>query len=95
MAAGFQQAMARTKREVLPEVAGPPGHQLQAERPEGDALQDAVQRGGERLRRAPPRPARRRRLQHAHPPGRCVPLPNCLSILYLTVFGKISMEEKY
>lgn len=61
--------MARTEREVLPEVPRPPGYQLQAERPEGDALQDAVQRGGERLRGAPARPARRRGLQPAEPPG--------------------------
>ncbi|KAG7312876.1 hypothetical protein JYU34_001262 [Plutella xylostella] len=61
--------MAGAEREVLPKIPRPPGHQLQAERPEGSPLQESVQRGGERVRGAQARPARVRGLRHEQPPG--------------------------
>lgn len=41
--ARLQQNLAGAERKVLPEVARPPGQQLQAERHQGAALQDATE----------------------------------------------------
>lgn len=49
--AGLQQVLARAEREVLSEVAGPPGHQLQTERHKGHPIQGTPQRDRDHLRR--------------------------------------------
>lgn len=49
--AGLQQVLARAEREVLSEVAGPPGHQFQTERHKGHPIQGTPQRDRDHLRR--------------------------------------------
>lgn len=49
--AGLQQVLARAEREVLSEVTGPPGHQLQTERHKGHPIQGTPQRDRDHLRR--------------------------------------------
>lgn len=70
MPAGLQQTMARAKREILPQVIRPSRHQLQAERPESDAVQVTVQRSGERVRGATAGAAPGSGLQHEERGGR-------------------------